>query len=135
MPFEYIIRTRYSETAQDGIIHHSSFVIYLEEARIAYLQRLGFDINELEKNKILCPITELTVKYIKPLFSLEDIILQVWVESFSKARFTLNYKILKQGMLCATASTTECFLNASFKPTPLPQDFLDILRREKENIL
>lgn len=129
MPFEYKIRTRYAETGQDGIIHHSSFVIYLEEARIAYLQKIGYDINELERKKILCPIIDLSVKYIKPLHSLEDIIVQVWIESFSKMRFELCYQILKEGVISAKASTSECFLDENFKPIPLTADFLETLKK------
>lgn len=134
MLFEHKIHTRYVETAQDGIIHHSSFIIYLEEARIAYLQKLGFDINDLEKKKFLYPITDLSIKYIKPLYSLEDITLQVFLESFSKARFTFHYKILRQEALCATASTTECILNELFKPSPLPSDLIEIFTKEKSRI-
>ncbi|MES2200158.1 MAG: thioesterase family protein [Chlamydiota bacterium] len=130
MPFEYNIRTRYSETAQDGIIHHSSFVTYLEEARIAYLQKLGCDVNDLEKKGFFCPVIDLSIKYIKPLQSLEDLTLQVWVESFSKVRFTLSYKILKGKDLCATASTSGCLLNNLFKPIALPLDLLETLNKE-----
>ncbi len=131
MPFEYKIRTRYAETAQDGIIHHSSFVSYLEEARIAYLQKLGFDINELEKKNLISPITDLSIKYIRPLYSLEDIVLQIWIESFSKVRFTFHYKILKKEVLCATASTSGCLINELFKPIPLPTDLLETFNKEK----
>lgn len=128
MPFEYKIRTRYAETGQDGIIHHSSFVLYLEEARIAYLEKLGYNINELEKTKICCPIISLSINYIKPLHSLEDITIQVWVESFSKVRFELSYQVLHKQIIAAKASTTSCFVNEFFKPTPLFTDFLETLK-------
>ncbi|MBS0627070.1 MAG: acyl-CoA thioesterase [Verrucomicrobia bacterium] len=129
MPFEYKIRTRYAEGGLEGIIHHSSFVIYLEEARVAYLKKIGCDINELKRKKVLCPIIDLCVKYIKQLQSLEDITIQVWVESFSKMRFELFYQILKEGTIVAKASTSECFLDEQFKPIPLNADFLETLKK------
>lgn len=71
MTFKHTLKTRYSETAQDGIIHHSSYVIYLEETRIAFFNQLGYPINDLEKNNLLSPVVSLSLQYVKPLFSLE----------------------------------------------------------------
>ena len=48
---------------------------------------------------------------------------------FSKMRFELSYQILKEGIISAKASTSECFLNELFKPIPLPVDFLEILKK------
>lgn len=125
MVFKHSIRTRYSETGQDGIIHHSAFVIYLEVARVEFFKAFGFDINEIEKKKMFCPVIDLSLKYIKPLYSLEDIVVAITVGDFSKARFSLNYQILRGGVCVATAAVSHCFLNASFKPVPIPAAVLE----------
>lgn len=130
MPFEYAIRTRYSETGQDGIIHHSAFVIYLEVARIEFFRTIGCDINALEKKKIFCPVVDLSLKYLKPLYSLEDIAVQVSVGDFSKVRFSLNYSILREKTCVATGVVSHCFLNESFKPIPIPKEIVDQFRKE-----
>ena len=41
MAFQYTIQTRYSETAQDGIIHHPSYAVYFEIARIEFFKSIG----------------------------------------------------------------------------------------------
>ncbi|MBS0623477.1 MAG: acyl-CoA thioesterase [Verrucomicrobia bacterium] len=124
MKFRYALRTRYSDTAQDGIIHHPSFVIFLEVARIEFFKSLGCDINDLERQKILCPVVELSVQYLKPLYSLEDILVEVEVDVFSKVRFSLKYQIFREQQCVAKASTTHCFLNSSFKPIAIPEKLL-----------
>ena len=129
MPFSYKIRTRYTDAAQDGIIHHSSFVIYLEVARLEFLKKLGCDINELEKKKILCPVVDLSLKYMKPLYSLEDIEVDVWLRTFSKVRFCLNYQIRRKGICAATGSTTHCFINENFKPIAIPNEILEAFKK------
>lgn len=129
MPFEYPIRTRYVETGQDGIIHHSSYVVYLEVARIEFLKTIGFDVNELEKMKIYCPVVDLSLKYLKPLYSLEDIVVQVHAGTFSKVRFSLTYHILRQGECVTRGEVSHCFLNESFKPIPLPHAFVEQFKR------
>jgi len=128
--YKHTIRTRYSETGQDGIIHHSSFVIYLEVARLEFFKQLGCDINELEKKKIFCPVVDLSLNYLKPLRSLEDIIIQISVETFSKVRFSLSYQVLKEELCVATGSVSHCFLNESFKPIPIPQEVLNHLLKK-----
>ena len=105
MAFKHIIRTRYSETAQDKIIHHSSYVVYFEVARVEFFKELGCDINMMEKKGIFCPVVDLSVKYKKPLHSLEDIVIEVTVENLSKVRFSLNYHILREGVSIALGST------------------------------
>jgi len=124
MTFQHNIRTRYVETGQDGIIHHSSFVVYLEVARIEFFKSIGCDINRLEQKKIFCPVIDLTVQYLKPLRSLEDIVVSISVGSYSKVRFSLNYEVLKDGVKVATATVSHCILNEMFKPIPLPEEFL-----------
>lgn len=127
MTFKHAIRTRYSETGQDGIIHHSSFVIYLEVARLEFFKKLGCDINELEKKKMFCPVIDLSLKYLKPLHSLEDIVIQVSVETFSKVRFSLSYQILREEICVAIGAVSHCFLNESFKPISIPPKILEQL--------
>ncbi len=121
MTFEFLISTRYSETAQDGIIHHSSYAAYFEEARIAYFKGLGCHINALEKQQIYCIVTDLSIQYLKPLYSGEEIVIHVSVESASKVRFCLSYKVMRGKEHTTTARSTHCFLNAAFKPIAIPQ--------------
>lgn len=122
MSFKYPIQTRYSETAQDRIIHHSSYVVYLEEARIAFFKSLGCDINTLEKRNIFCIVADLSLKYLKPLDSGEEIEVRVDLAKRERVRFHLKYALYRGETLAATASTSHCFLNASFKPIPIPKE-------------
>jgi len=119
MMFRYQLRTRYSETGQDGIIHHSCFVIYLEEARIEFLKSIGCHIGELEKKHVFCPVVDLQVKYRKPLYVLDEVTIEVVVESFSKVKFAFGYTLFRDKEKVATAIGSHCFVNASFKPIPI----------------
>lgn len=128
MTFKHGIRTRYSETGQDGIIHHSAFVVYLEVARLEFFKELGCEINELEKKKLFCPVIDLSLKYLKPLYSSEDIVVQISVDAFSKVRFSLGYQIFREETFVAMGTVSHCFLNESFKPIPIPQEILEQFR-------
>ncbi len=34
-------------TAQDKIIHHSSYVVYVEVSRVEFFREIGMDLNEI----------------------------------------------------------------------------------------
>jgi acyl-CoA thioesterase FadM len=73
----------------------------------------------------MCPVIDLSIKYLKPLYSLEDIDVEIIIGDFSKVRFTLAYKIFRNDLCVATATATHCFLNSSLKPIPLPPHLLE----------
>lgn len=129
MTFKHLIRTRYSETGQDGIIHHSSSVIYLEVARIEFFKEIGCDINKLEQEKTYCPVIDLSLKYLKPLYSIENILVEVSVKVVSKVRFTLSYKIYREETLVVIGTTSHCFVNEIFKPIAIPSEILQSLQK------
>ena len=39
---EYVHQAQYYETDQMGIIHHSNYIRWMEEARIAYMDEMDF---------------------------------------------------------------------------------------------
>ena len=44
----YRRKAQYHETDQMGIIHHSNYVKWMEEARIDFMKELGFGYGEVE---------------------------------------------------------------------------------------
>ena len=44
----YLRKAQYHETDQMGIIHHSNYVKWMEEARIGYMDQMGFSYKKVE---------------------------------------------------------------------------------------
>ena len=56
--FSSFVRTAlYYETDQMGIIHHSNYIRWFEEARLHYMKELGLPYDELERMGIIIPVT------------------------------------------------------------------------------
>ena len=51
--FEIPIQVRYAETDAMGVVHHSSYFIWLELARVEWLKSLGIDYKQMEQVKLL----------------------------------------------------------------------------------
>lgn len=52
MTFTYERKANYYETDMMGVVHHSNYLRYFEEARIAFMDSLGIPYKELEENGI-----------------------------------------------------------------------------------
>ncbi|MEK7413504.1 MAG: thioesterase family protein, partial [Planctomycetota bacterium] len=59
------IRVRYAETDQMAVAHHSAYVAWFEEARIAWLRNHGHSYKQLEESGTIMPVVELTIRYRK----------------------------------------------------------------------
>lgn len=116
------IRVRYGETDRMGVVHHSSYVLYLEEARTAMLRDRGYSYKQLEDSGIILPVYELELKYLRPAYYDEVLTVETTVEQLSGVRIIFGYRILNQdGSLLATARATLVFTDSkTFKPVRPP---------------
>lgn len=53
----YVHKVQYYETDQMGVVHHSNYIRWFEEARIDYLDKMGMSYDAVEKKEsyhLLC---------------------------------------------------------------------------------
>ena len=50
------ILPRYAETDQMGIIHHSVYAVWYEQARTDYFNKIGMAYDEIEKTGLMTPL-------------------------------------------------------------------------------
>ena len=72
----YIHKVNYYETDKMGITHHSNYVRFMEEARVDFLEQLGWSFDKLEAKGVASPVLSLDCTF-KSLQSLL-IKLNVW---------------------------------------------------------
>ncbi|WOI24163.1 acyl-CoA thioesterase [Nonlabens ulvanivorans] len=121
------ITTRYAESDQMGIIHHSNYLIYMEQARLDWLDTLGFSYKLMEENKVLLPVYQIDIKYKSPMKFGEEITVKTTLKKPPTTRVEFEYEIVNQhGVICATADLTLVFTNAAnFRPMKPLSDFLE----------
>jgi acyl-CoA thioester hydrolase len=128
---EYIRKINYYETDNMGIVHHSNYIRYFEEARIDVLDKEGLAYNYIEELGILIPVLACECKYIKSAVFGMTVSIDTVVSSFNGVRMEMNYTVKnnENNELLATGSTQHCFLNKSFKPIRLKKEFPDIYEK------
>ena len=60
--FSYRRKAHYHETDQMGIIHHANYLKWMEEARVAFLEELGYSYKRLEEEGIVSPVMEIGIQ-------------------------------------------------------------------------
>ncbi len=56
MEFIFERKINYYETDKMGVVHHSNYIRYMEEARCAWLEKYRNAIYTLEENNITIPV-------------------------------------------------------------------------------
>ncbi len=118
--FVHAIRARFAETDAMGIVHHASYLPYLEEARVAYLREIGRPYTVLRDEGIDFSVVEAFVQYRVPLRFDEVVDVHVEVAALTAATMQLAYLLTVDGTMRATAVTVHGAVRADGRPTRLP---------------
>ncbi len=127
----YMHRAKYYETDQMGIIHHSNYIRWMEEARMDAMSQFGISYNNMEKNGIISPVVSVSCQY-KSMVHFDDIVqIQVSVTKYNGVRLDLAYEITDNstGELRTKGTSTHCFLDKAGHVISLKHDFPDIDQR------
>lgn len=95
MKYIHQFRVRFSDTDAYGIVHHSKFYNYFEEARIHFsADYLGFSEDMANNSGIKFPVIESSCTYRNPLkFSLEYYVVEVEFENPKNPKLEFNFVI------------------------------------------
>ena len=121
----YMLKARYYETDQMGIIHHSNYIRWMEEARIDILNQLGYPYRRFEEMGYMSPVLHAECEYKKSVKFDDEVKIVVSLEDFGKVKFTLRYDIYNMsegGCLSACGTTRHCFLNKDGRPVMMNKE-------------
>ena len=111
----YEHKVQYYETDKMGIVHHSNYIRWMEEARIDFLDQIGWNYKVMEDNGIISPVTSVESKYKCNTVFGDVITIEVGVEEFKGIRLKLSYVMRKGDVVVNEATSEHCFLDAEGK--------------------
>ena len=117
------IKVRYYETDQMGIVHHSNYLKFFEFARIEWLEKLNIPYQEIEKNKIILPVVNCELRFLKPLVFGDSFKVKVHCTKKPTSSIEFSYEIFNDsGEKTTEGKTLLAFLNSdSMKPIRCPE--------------
>lgn len=119
-PFIHRLRVRFAETDAMGMVHHSRYLPYLEEARVAYLRHIGHPYTEWREAGLDSAVLEAYVRYRLPLRFDDEVDVHLRLASATRTTFQMAYLLTVDGEAAATGVTVHGMITADGRPTRLP---------------
>ncbi len=110
--YTYIRRAYYHETDQMGIIHHSNYLKWMEEARVRFMDLLGHGYAKMEKLGIVSPVASLRIEYKSPVEFDDEVHIRLGVKKYTGAALEVTYEFYNEtkGEICTAAESRHCFI-------------------------
>lgn len=118
--YAHTLRVRFAETDAMGIVHHSRYLPYLEEARVEYLRHLGHPYIELRAEGVDYAVLEAFVQYRQPLRFDDQVVVRLRLGAATRATFQMAYLLTVDDQVRATAVTVHGCVNADGRPVRMP---------------
>lgn len=91
-----LLRVRYAETDQMGIVYYGNYAQYFEVARTESLRELGVTYRALEDKGIMLPVLSLNVKYIRPARYDDELHIKTIIKEVPATRITFHHEITNE---------------------------------------
>ena len=125
--FQHQIKFRvlYSDTDKMGYMYYGQYAKYLEMGRVESLRSLGFSYKSIEDSGIMMPVSDLKLRYIKPLYYDDEITLITKVCKMPDTRIYFEYEMQNpKGEITTVAETTLVFVDCETgKPCLIRNNF------------
>jgi len=118
--YEYSRPVYYYETDKMGVVHHSNYLRWMEEARVFYFDENNLAYFETESYGILSPIIEINIKFKSPARYGDAFTVKMKMTKYTGVRFVIEYIIVNQNdEVLLEGESSHAFIDKDFKPVSL----------------
>lgn len=123
------VRVRFGETDLMGIVHHASYVSYLEVARIEWLRRRGVAYAQWAASGRHLPVVEMSIKYRAPCRFDDELVVRATLGEIRAASVRFDYVVYRGDVLCAEAATRLACIDGEGTLRRITEDMSAVLLR------
>ncbi|SDF47039.1 MULTISPECIES: acyl-CoA thioesterase [Paenibacillus] len=142
--FGYPLRVRYQETDRMNVVFHGNYVTWFEVGRTEWIRALGMNYRDLEARGLLLPVVDLQVKFKRPAYYDDRVMVYTRLMQLSPLRLTFESQVCRieggtdtglpeagwvskpSGKLLVEGTTTLAWLNADWRPIRLEREAEDV---------
>lgn len=130
------LTVRYAETDMMGIVHHSRYYPWFEQARTDYFRQCGMSYKELEEQGVMIPLTETHAHYLYGLTYEDEVLVTCRLTGLTVARCEFTYEVYKlpEKKLMTTGTTVHGFVGSDFVPINLKKLYPDLFASLKSKV-
>ncbi len=124
----YSRRVHFYETDAQGVVHHSNYFRYFEEARDIFLRERGLPYSKLREKGYEVVLLEASCTFKKPLVFDELFSIHITLKDLNRFKFSFDYKVFVEGELRATAHTKHCVVKDG-RIVSIPKELMEEFRK------
>lgn len=124
------IRVRYSETDQMGYVYYGNYPAYFEVGRAEAMRELGYTYRQMEEKGVMMPIVSMSVKYKKPAFYDDLLVIRTTVKDLPTSRMHFFYEVINEKLqIVNQGETILAFIDVNKRrPCPAPNWLLTAMK-------
>lgn len=134
----YEKKAQFYETDQMGVVHHSNYIRWFEEARVDFMEQIGYPYCDASNAGIDFAVLEVNCQY-KSMVRFEELVkINVFITSLSQTRMSIAYEVADSvtGTLRAKGETGHCFYNRRTKrPVSLKRELPELYKVLEASVL
>lgn len=130
-PYRHIVN--YYECDRMGITHHSNYVRFMEEARIDWMDQLGYGFERMEAEGVVSPVVAVALQYKNTTTFKDAIDITLQVEEMSALKMSFAYTMKVGDKVVCTATSTHCFIENN-RPVAIEKRFPELYKKIRETI-
>ena len=122
-------KVRYYETDRMGVVHHSNYLRFLEDARIDWMDELIMKYSDMEKMGIVIPCISAQGNFKAYLRYGDEMAVDVKIQEYNGVRLNMIYEVrnAETGELCYDGTTGHCFTrDGDYKPINIKRKYPDL---------
>lgn len=107
----YEHKVQYYETDKMGITHHSNYIRWMEEARVNWLDKIGWSFQKIEDLGMVSPVVEISCKYINSTKFNDTVEIKVRLKEYKGVKLVVEYEMINEENkeLVAKGESKHCF--------------------------
>ena len=120
----YRHKVQYYETDQMGVVHHSNYIRWFEEARMDMLEQAGLSYAQMERQGIISPVLAVTADYLRMVSFGSSVTVRAFIREYNGIKLTMGYQVIddRTQMVHCKGETKHCFLNRKGRPVSLKKE-------------
>jgi len=129
-PHDAILRVRYAETDQMGVVYHANYLIWFEVGRVELMRAMGIEYKRMElEDDCHIVVADVHCRHHYPARYDEVLRVRTRIAECRNRVIKFSYEILRDtdGQLLATGGTTHIICGRNGKPKLLPHKYRAIL--------
>ena len=131
---KYVHKVQYYETDKMGITHHSNYIRWMEEARVKFLDNIGYGYAKLEADGISSPVIGIECSYKSATTFDDEVEITTLIEEYTGVKLAINYTMrnIKNGKEVLQGKSRHCFTDENGRPINLKKKFPELDSKLRE---